>query len=288
MMSDIVYLNGNLVPRDEARISPFDYGFLYGYGVFETMRSYNGTVFRLDRHLTRLERSANILGFSTGSPDFAKAVNNTLYANGLKDARIRIAVSIGEGAMVPDISSCTQPTVIITATPYQPYPQSMYDRGFTAMISSIRRNSGSPLTGAKSACFAENLLAKREAKSHGVDEAICLNDKGNLTEASTSNLFLVKDNQLYTPSIESGILPGITREAVLEIAAQSGIYYAESALAPDDLLYTDEAFVTNSVIEVMPLTSVSGNQIGNGRPGVMTGAIASAYRELVKKETTSI
>lgn len=287
-MSDIVYLKGALVPREEAKISAFDYGFLYGYGVFETMSSYGGIVFRMERHFARLERSANIMGFTTADLDLAEPVNDTLHANELNDARIRIAVSVGEGVAVPDISSCKTPTVFITAVPYQPYPQSVYDRGYTAMVSSIRRNSGSPLTRAKSACFAENLLAKQEAKGHGVDEAICLNEKGNLTEASTSNLFLVKDNQLYTPSIESGILPGITRETVLEIAAYSDFYHVEGELTLDDLLYADEAFITNSVIEVMPLTHVGDTRIGDGKPGVVTEAIATAYRELVKKETNLI
>ena len=217
-MSDIVYLNGSLVPRSQARISALDYGFLYGFGLFETMRAYEGRVFRLDRHLNRLARSAEVLGLPLPVTDLRSAVMATIQANQLGDARVRIAVSIGEGGMVPDPSTCDKPTVLILAGHYQPYPEQVYEKGSKAIVSSIRRNSQSPLSRLKSANYLESMLARQEARAAGVDEALCLNEKGLLAEASMSNVFLVTNGTLRTPGPGSGILPGITREAILELA----------------------------------------------------------------------
>ncbi|MCK5434633.1 MAG: aminotransferase class IV, partial [Dehalococcoidales bacterium] len=156
-MSEIVYLNGSLIPRSQASISALDYGFLYGYGLFETMRAYGGRVFRLDNHLRRLARSAEVLGLPIGTLNLEDAVMDTIQANQLSEARIRIAISIGEGGMVPDPSTCNRPTVLILAGHYQPYPEEVYEKGFRAVVSSIRRNSGSPLSRLKSANYLESL-----------------------------------------------------------------------------------------------------------------------------------
>ena len=286
-MSEIVYLNGSLIPRSQARISALDYGFLYGFGLFETMRAYGGQVFRLDSHLNRLARSAEILGLPIEALNLKGAVRDTIQANKLSDARVRITISIGEGGMVPDPSTCTQPTVLILAGHYKPYPEQVYERGFRAVVSSIRRNSQSPLSRLKSANYLENMLAKQEARAAGVDEAICLNEKGLLAEASMSNIFLVNDGILRTPGEESGILPGITREVVLELASQLGINTFEQDIRLDELFQAQEAFLTNSLMEIMPLTEIDGKPVGSGKPESVTRRLMANYKKLVRPSRTS-
>jgi branched-chain amino acid aminotransferase group I len=280
-MSQIVYLNGCLIPRSQAFTSALDYGFLYGFGLFETMRAYRGQVFRLERHLSRLAHSAEILGLPVRALALKGAVMDTIQANQLSEARIRITVSIGEGAMPPDPSTCNKPTVLIVAEHYQPYPEQVYQKGFRAVVSSIRRNSQSPLSRLKSANYLESILARQEARAAGVDEALCLNEKGLLAEASMSNIFLVSDGILRTPGQESGILPGITRQTILELAPQLGIKTLEQDIRLDELPQAEEAFLTNSLIEVMPLTEIAGKPVGSGRPGPLSRRIMAAYKKLV-------
>ncbi|UCH42436.1 MAG: aminotransferase class IV [Dehalococcoidales bacterium] len=284
-MNNIIFLNGSLLPRSQASISVLDYGFLYGYGLFETMRAYNGQVFRLERHLERLSDSIEMLGFNIAGVDLRSAVTDVTQANNLSDARIRVTVSIGEGGMVPDPGSCDEPTVLVMAEAYQPYPPPIYHKGFKTITSTIRRNSQSPLSQIKSSCYLESLLARQQARAAGADEAILLNDKGFLTEASTSNIFLVTGSLLRTPARDSGILPGITREAILELAPQSGITSVEDNIEPDELFQAEEAFLTNSIMEIMPLTEVDGKPIGMGVSGQTTGKLVAAYSDLVKLET---
>jgi len=281
-VSEIVYLNGSLIPRSQASISALDYGFLYGFGLFETMRAYGGQVFRLDSHLNRLARSAEILGLPIETPDLKGAVMDTIQANKLSDARVRITVSIGEGEMTPDPSTCNKPTVLILAGHYEPYPEQVYEKGFRAIVSTIRRNSQSPLSRLKSANYLESILARQEARAAGVDEALCLNERGLLAEASMSNIFLVADGILKTPGQESGILPGITRETILELALPLGINTLEHDIRLDELFQAQEAFLTNSLIEVMPLTEVDGKAIGSGRPGSLSKRLMAAYRKMVR------
>ena len=286
-MSEIVYLNGSLIPRSQARISALDYGFLYGFGLFETMRAYGGQVFRLDSHLNRLARSAKILGLPIQALNLKGAVMDTIHANKLSDARVRITISIGEGGMVPEPSACTQPTVLILAGHYKPYPKQVYEKGFRAVVSSIRRNSQSPLSRLKSANYLENMLAKQEARAAGVDEAICLNEKGLLAEASMSNIFLVNDGILRTPGEESGILPGITREVVLELASQLDINTFEQDIRLDELFQAQEAFLTNSLMEIMPLTEIDGKPVGSGEAESVTRRLMANYKKLVRASRTS-
>jgi len=283
-VSEIVYLNGYLMPLGQASISVLDYGFLYGYGLFETMRAYGGKIFRLDSHLSRLARAAEIVGLPIEALELKDAVMDTIQANKLGDARIRITISMGEGGMVPDPSTCGKPTVLILTGHYQPYPEQVYQKGFRAVVSSIRRNSQSPLSRLKSANYLESILAKQEARAAGVDEALCLNEKGLLAEASMSNIFLVTDGILRTPGQESGVLPGIIRETIMELASQLGINTLEQDIRLDELFQAQEAFFTNSLIEVMPLIEVDGKFIGSGRPGSLTQRLMVAYKELVLAE----
>lgn len=283
-MSEMVYLNGSLVPRADARIAVMDYGFLYGYGLFETMRAYRGKVFRLDRHLERLTDSAEMLGIAVDKSVLKNAVMDTVKANGLSEARIRLTVSIGEGGTVPDPASCGEPTVLVVAGEYQPLPDEVYEKGYRVIVSSIHRNSQSPVSQIKSLNFLENMLSRQEARTAGVDEAICLNEKGMLAEAGMSNVFMVVDGTLKTPGIASGFLPGVTREAVLEIARKLEIPVSEDDITLDELFQADEAFLTNSVMEVMPLTEVDGKLIGSGTPGQVTWKLTAAYEEMVWRE----
>jgi len=283
-MDEMVYLNGAIVPRQQARVSVLDYGFLYGYGLFETMRAYGGRVFRLEKHLSRLARSAEFLGISTDSIELKDAVHSTLRANRLQDARVRITVSIGEGGLTPDPATCGRPTVLVMAGEYKPYPEQGYQRGFRAVISSLRRNSQTPLAQLKSTSYLESILARQEARRAGADEAICLNERELLAEASMSNIFLVADGVLKTPAVESGILPGVTRETVLELAGKLGIRTLEREIEAEELWRSEEVFLTGSLIEVMPLVDVDGKPIGDGKPGPVTRRLMDEYRRLVDRE----
>jgi branched-chain amino acid aminotransferase len=287
LMSEIVYLNGALVPRSRAGISVLDYGFLYGFGLFETMRAYGGRIFRLKSHLERLARSAETLGIPIKTSELKGAVADTIRANKLSEARVRLAVSAGEGSTTPDPTTCAQPTVLITASHYQPYPESVYQKGFSAVVSSTRRNSRSPLSRIKSANYLESLLARQEARAAGADEALCLNERGFLAEASMSNIFLIADGTLKTPGVDSGILPGITRRVVLEIASRLNISALEQDIRPEEVFQAQEALLTNSLMEIMPLTGVDGKTIGSGEPGPVTRRLMATYRELVLASTTS-
>jgi branched-subunit amino acid aminotransferase/4-amino-4-deoxychorismate lyase len=252
--------------------------------LFETMRAYSGKVFLLEAHIGRLAQSARELGINVDSGKLRAAVEATMHANQLRDARIRLTVSAGEGETAPDPATCRRPIVLVVSRPYVPYPQAIYDSGYRAIVSSFRRNSLSPLSRMKTANYLESLLARQEARKAGVDESICLNEKGHVAEASMSNIFMVSGENLSTPSLHSGILPGITRSVVLELAARLNIRAFERDITPGELFSADEAFVTNSLIEVMPLTVIDGNRVGSGVPGPLTCRLMAAYREMVGSE----
>jgi branched-chain amino acid aminotransferase len=284
-MEEIVYLNGKLIPRTKAKVSVLDYGFLFGFGLYETIRAYNGKPFRLDSHLARLRYSADKLRILVKTAEIRQAVKDTVKANGFADTRIRITVSIGEGTITPNLASCVEPTIAVLVTEYHPPAPEKYRNGFKVIISSIRRNSRSPVTYMKSANTMEAMLARQEARNKDKDEALFLNEKGFLTEASGSNVFLVKDGILITPRFEAGILPGVTRVVVFEVANQLGIRVREKNVRLEELLQADEAFITNSLIEIVPVTEVGGKIIGKGKPGPVTKRLAKAYKELVANET---
>jgi branched-chain amino acid aminotransferase len=290
MMHDIIYLDGQLKPRLEAKLPVFDHGFLYGYGLFETMRAYNGHIFRLDSHLTRLRCSAESIGLThsvlnteEGKQSLKAACVETLEANGLKNARLRVTVSAGEGDMTPDPGTCSTATILITSQNLAPLPPEKYATGFKAVLSSLRRNSQSPLSRLKSTCYMENILARTVARTIECDEAIFLNEQGYLAEGSTTNIFLVRHGELITPCFESGALPGITREVVLEIARVSRLKATERWVQLNELVEAKEAFVTNSILELMPLTLFEGKPIGTGKPGHLTKELLAAYRGLVDR-----
>ena len=272
------------MPLSEAKISVTDYGFLFGYGLFETLRAYGGNLFRLDDHLNRLNKSAERLAIPVNLVDLKKAVLETVRRNEFPEARIRLTITIGKGSPAPDPGTCHKPTTLVTAAQYTPYPAEIYEKGFKAITSFVRRNSLSLLPGMKTACFLESLLARQQARVAGADDALLLNDRGQLAEASSCNVFLVIHNTLKTPDPESGILPGITRRVVLELASELGIELIEADIQPEELTTADEAFLTNSLIEVMPLTAIDGKIISSGKPGPVTRKLMTAYKNRVLKE----
>ena len=287
-MGEIFYLNGKLVPSEEAKISVLDYGFLFGYGLYETVRAYEGKPFRLDNHLARLGFSGDRLGIIIHVGLIRTAVNDVIKANNFPQTRIRICVSIGEGTLSPDLNSCRQPTIGVLASDYTPPHIEKYKNGYQVVLSSLRRNSLSPVTYLKSANTIENMMARQDARETGADEAFFQNEKGYLTEAAGSNLFLVKNGVLKTPRYESGILPGVTRVVVFELAAHMGIKVKEVNLRLADLLTADEVFITNSLIEIVPVTLFNSQPAGKGKVGPLTHKLMKAYKEMVKKELAEI
>lgn len=279
-----IYLNGSLVPKEEAKVSVFDRGFLYGDGAFETVRIYDGKPFMIDEHITRLLNGLKALRFQKLPAGLKVYALKLIEANKVKNGVLRIAVTRGELTAGIDPSACKEPTVVISAKEGMPYNEGLYERGFKAIIPSVRKDSRSPLCKVKSANFLTHILAKAEASDAGVDEAIMLNYEGFLTEATVSNIFVVKGNALITPSVESGILPGITRKVVLEMAEKMGLEVAECEIRPAELYGADEAFLTNSLMEVMPLVEVDKKAIGNGLPGKITREVRKNYQQLVKKK----
>ena len=289
-MEETIYLNGSLVPHSKAKISVYDHAFLYGYGLYETMRAYNGKIFLLERHIKRMRDAAETIGLAEklAGIDLAKACKDTLAANGLKDARLRVTISNGESEAAPWTDNRGAPNVVVTARPYTPFSADKYNEGFRVGITSERRCRQSVIATLKSVNHLASVLARMEAAALGLDEALLLNDDGYIAEGGGCNVFFVKSGELQTPPLDSGILPGVTREAVIEIAEGMGIKVKETNIKPQGLKQFDEVFVTNAVIEVMPVTAVrdSGGQIlriGSGKPGEITRRLIAAYREKVER-----
>jgi len=286
-MEEFVWLNGSIIPSKDACVSIIDRGFLYGDGVFETMRSYGGRIFRLDEHLGRLFYSADTIELLIpySLDQLREAACKTIEINGVFDGYLRITVSRGEGRPSLDPTDCGAPTVVILAKDFIPYPSDRYKTGFKATVAGVRRNEFSPISRIKSMNYLPNILAKLEAKARKVEEAVILNTRSHVACATVGNIFLVKNGSLLTPSLDSGILPGITRSAILELAPSLGVEVVEKLISTSELMASDEAFLTNSLMELMPLVEVDGRLIGDGRPGPITGSLHRAYQDLVKAET---
>lgn len=284
-MSEMAYLNGRFLPLNEANISVNDSGFLYGYGCYETLRGYNGRFFRFDDHLDRLSRTAAELKLPVDIQMLKTVIPETLLRSKLKDARIRITLTGGEVSLSSVNPSNKNSTLLVTAVNYVPYFAETYEKGFRIIIARAARNSRSLLPGHKTTCFLESLLARREAQSAGADEAVLLNENGLLAEASSSNVFIVSQEVIKTPRLGSGLLPGVTRNIVFEIARQNGISALEADILPEELLTAEEIFLTNSMIEIMPVTSLEGKALNSGNPGTLTRKLMDVYKKMVSRET---
>jgi branched-chain amino acid aminotransferase len=293
-MEDIVYLNGSMVPRSRALISVFDHAFLYGYGLYESMRTYDGKFFLLERHIKRLLAAAETikLGPKLADTDLEKACRETLAINDIKDARLRITVSNGASDAAPWTSVMDiKPNVVVTVRPYMPFPAEKYSEGFhIGIAATVRRCRESFIATMKTVNHLDSVMARMEAAARGLDETLILNDDGYIAEGGGCNIFFVREGRLVTPALNSGILPGVTRELVIALAAGLGIETSQGPVGIGVLKKCDEAFVTNAVIEIMPVTEVwdeSGNSasIGGGKPGAFTQKLMKAYKERVAKET---
>ncbi len=282
-----VWINKRFVDTNTAKISIFDRGYLYGDGIFETMRSYAGVIFKLDDHLDRLFNALKVMRMK---PPYKKQVfENIIYkcieTNGIKSGYIRLAITRGEGRFGISYKDNFRPNTVIVAKPFGEYPDWMYKSGIKSKIVSIRQNEYSPVSAIKSSNFLQFILARLYAKEDGYDEAILLNTKGNVAEAATSNIFFVKREFLVTPSIDSGILPGVTRRVIIEIAKKLKMGVRERTVSPRELKSADEIFLTNSLVEVMPVTGVNGRRVGNGLVGTVTKLLHISYQKQVIRET---
>lgn len=280
----LVYLNGQFLPREEARVSVFDHGYLYGDGIYETLRAYRGTIFLLDQHLERLQRSADAIALTLPFPleQIGAAIRECLTVNKLRDAYVRIQVSRGPGEIGLDPALCPAPTTVIVAKPFHDYPREHFEQGVPVAIVRTRRNHPLALDPAiKSTNFLNNILAKIESIRSGAYEGILLNWKGYVAEGTISNIFTVKKGVLFTPHPATGILGGVTRALVLRLAREARVTVREVLLRPRDLDEADECFITNTTAEVMPVTSVDRRPTGDGRPGPVTRMLMEAYRQEV-------
>ena len=276
---------GKHFDKEDAKISVYDHGLLYGDGVFEGMRSYGGKVFRIDEHLDRLWSSAKAiwLEIPMTKAALAQAVNDTLRINNISDGYIRLVVTRGAGTLGLDPNRTANPQVIIIADSIALYPAEMYEKGLTIITSSVQRNHPAALSPRiKSLNYLNNILAKIEGLQAGCVEALMLNHKGEIAECTGDNIFLVRNRVLQTPPLDAGILEGVTRNAVIELARQSGIEVREMALTKHDVYIADECFLTGSAAEVIPVVKVDSRLIGTGVPGPITRDLEERFHKLAR------
>ncbi len=295
-----IYLNDRFVAEEDARISVFDHGFLYGDGVYETLRSYAGRFFLLAQHIKRLYRSADMIDLTIplAEQDWARVLGEALQRNGLArgatggsaepaDGHVRITISRGKGELGLDPELCPHPTVVIMTKPLSPTPARLFEQGVRLVLVSVRRNSAATLPPQiKSLNFLNNILAKREASRAGAFDALMLNQEGVVTECTVSNVFFARHGRLHTPSVACGILEGVTRGVVIQLAAESGIAVEEGAFPPAALLEADECFITNTSMEIMPVSEVDGKKIGKGAPGAVTAQLRDSFRRNLSRFLT--
>jgi len=281
-----IYINGKFYEKSDAKVSVFDHGLLYGDGVFEGIRSYKRRVFKLNEHIDRLYESAKsiMLDIPMTKDQMLKAVIATLKKNALDDAYIRLIVTRGEGDLGLDPRKCRgHATVIIIADKIALYPEKFYKEGLKIITVPTVRNLPEALNPQiKSLNYLNNILAKIEATNSGCDEAIMLDSLGYVAECTGDNIFIVKDNHLYTPPQCMGTLRGITRDSVLEISRKSKISVHEHVITRHEVYISDECFLTGTAAEIIPVVMVDGRVIGSGKPGKMTAAITKKFRELTK------
>ncbi|MBI4343873.1 MAG: branched-chain-amino-acid transaminase [Candidatus Omnitrophica bacterium] len=282
-----VYLNGTFVDASKASVSVFDHGLLYGDGVFEGIRSYNGRVFKLQEHLDRLHDSAHaiLLKIPLSREALASAVKQSLRVNRLANAYIRLVVTRGPGDLGLDPRKCSEPTVFIIADKIELYPKRLYEEGLELVTVATQRNVPEALNPQiKSLNYLNNILAKLEAITAGFQEAIMLSPSGYVTECTGENIFTVKDRTLLTPPPYIGVLRGITRQTVMDLAARQRLKVREELLTRYDLFNAQEVFLTGTAAEIVPVSKIDGRAIGSGRPGPVTKKLQQAFRQLTRSE----
>ncbi|MDD5423872.1 MAG: branched-chain-amino-acid transaminase [Candidatus Omnitrophica bacterium] len=280
-----IYINGKFYSKEDAKVSVFDHGLLYGDGVFEGIRTYDGLIFKCKEHIDRLYQSAHaiMLDIPMSKENMTEAVKKTLRENRMKDSYIRLVVTRGYGDLGLDPRKCGKPTVIVITDKCKLYPQELYEKGLEIVTISTQRNiheSVNPQI--KSLNYLNNILAKVEAINAGVEEAVMLNSEGYVAECTGDNIFMIKDGVIYTPPIHSGVLRGITRGAVIDIAHLKEIPIKEEVLTRYDLFNSDEMFLTGSAAEIIPVVRMDRRKIGDGKPGKMTAKLISEFHKLTK------
>jgi branched-chain amino acid aminotransferase len=280
-----VWINGKLYDKQDARISVYDHGLLYGDGVFEGLRSYGGNVFRLEQHLARLWNSAKaiLLDIPLSRDQIGRAIDETLKVNGLEDGYIRLIVTRGAGSLGLDPNRTADPQVIIITDLIKVYPDELYREGLEIITASTQRNHPAALNPRiKSLNYLNNILAKIECLQAGCMEALMLNHKGEVAECTADNIFLVRAGVLLTPPTDAGVLEGITREAVIELARSSGREVREVPITKHDVYIADECFLTGTAVEVIPVVKVDSRKIGAGTPGPITRDLKERFHKLAR------
>jgi branched-chain amino acid aminotransferase len=286
-----IYLDGKFVPEEDAKVSVFDHGLLYGDGIFEGIRFYNGRVFRLEEHLERLWDSARsiCLEIPMGRGEMTEALLETIRKNDLREGYIRLIVTRGVGNLGLNPAQCKRPSVIIIATTIALYPKGVCEKGLTVVTCATRRTSPAALNPAvKSLNYLNNVMARLEANLAGADEALMLNEAGNVAECTADNVFIIKRGQIFTPPIAAGALRGITRSVVFDIAAELGLKITETDITRHDVFIADECFLTGTAAEVIPVVKADGRTIGSGKPGSITTRIIGRFREMTRATGTPI
>ncbi len=280
-MGLIIYLNGSFVSEEDAKISVFDHGFLYGDGIFEGIRAYHGRVFKLEEHLKRLYESAKSINLTIGinKKEMQEVILETLRQNGLKDAYIRLVVSRGKGDLGLDPRKCSKATIICIAAQIKLFEPSMYEQGLEVKTVAIRRNNPDSLNPRiKSLNYLNNILAKIESTQAGVIEAIMLTQDGYVAEGTADNIFIYRNDVLLTPPLSAGILEGITRNTVIQLAKELKIEVKEELFTRHDLYTADECFLTGTAAELIPVINADGREIGDGVPGPAFKHLLEAFR----------
>lgn len=287
----IIFINGQFLPKSQALVSVYDHGFLYGDGIFEGIRAYNGNVFRLREHIVRLFESAKsiLLTIPYSMEEIEESVCETIRQNDLRDCYIRLVVSRGVGPMGLDPFECPHANVVIIVEQIKMFPQEMYDKGMPIVTVPTRRNNTDALNPKiKSLNYLNNVLIRIEARRAGVFEALTLNSEGYVAEGSGDNVFVVKNGVLYTPPSYLGILEGITRQAIIDIATRLEIPVKEVPFTRHDVYIADEVFLTGTAAEVIAVTEVDGRVIGKGILGEMTKLLIKEFRKLVELDGTKV
>lgn len=290
-MSLKIYIDGAFVAQNEAKISVFDHGFLYGDGVFEGIRAYNGRVLKLHEHIDRLYDSAKaiMLDIGVSKDEMVKIVLESLRINNLKDSYIRLVISRGMGDLGLDPRKCPKPSIICIAAHIAVYPPELYERGLEIVTATVRRNIPEALNPRiKSLNYLNNILAKIEANRQGAPEAIMLNQDGFVAECTADNIFIIKNGRITTPPAYMGALGGITKDTVVEIAKTLGKTVEENVFTRYEVYTADEMFLTGTGAEVIPVTSVDGRSIGNGEVGSLTKELIKAYKDYANKNGVTI
>ena len=286
-----VYINGKYYDKDDAKVSVFDHGFLYGDGIFEGIRLYNKNVFKLPKHIDRLFRSARaiMLDMPWSKQEIMDAVCDACRTNNLTDGYIRLVVQRGKGALGLSPRSCSDPQLIIIADQIQLYPDELYQNGLKAITVPTRRNSHAALPPmVKSLNYLNNILAKIEAQNLGYQECLLLNNEGYVAECSGDNVFIAFEGQLITPPVSAGSLGGMTRQTVIELAKKLGYELIEKPLTRFDVWTADECFLTGTAAKLIPLVELDGRKIGTGKPGEMTNNLIKAFNEVAPVEGVKI